>query len=63
MFEVARGLCEGVSKLREGKSEEGIASLREATSEKFSDYLCVSRLGVEFYRLEGRDAKHWSGPA
>ena len=44
----------GVSKLREGKSDEGIASLREATAE-FSDYFdAYLALGVEFYRL-GKD--------
>ena len=44
----------GISKLREGKSDEGIASLREATSE-FSDYFdAFLALGFEFYRL-GKD--------
>jgi len=44
----------GVSKLREGKSAEGIASLREATTE-FSDYFdAYLALGFEFYRL-GKD--------
>jgi len=45
----------GVSKLREGKSAEGIASLREATTE-FSDYFdAYLALGFEFYRL-GKDS-------
>jgi Tfp pilus assembly protein PilF len=45
----------GVSKLREGKSDQGIASLREATTE-FSDYFdAYLALGFEFYRL-GKDS-------
>jgi len=41
----------GVSKLREGKSDEGVALLREATTE-FGDYFDAHlALGVEFYRL------------
>jgi uncharacterized protein HemY len=44
----------GVSKLREGKSEEGISALREAVSE-FSDYFDAHlALGSEFYRM-GKD--------
>lgn len=44
----------GVSKIREGKSDEGIASLREATA-GFSDYFdAYLALGFEFYRL-GKD--------
>lgn len=45
----------GVSKIREGKSDEGIASLREATA-GFSDYFdAYLALGFEFYRL-GNDS-------
>lgn len=45
-----------VSKIREGKSDEGIALLREATSE-FSDYFDAHlALGVEFYKL-GKDTE------
>ena len=44
----------GVSKIREGKSEEGIALLREATGE-FHDYFDAHlALGFEFYKL-GKD--------
>ena len=44
----------GISKIREGKSDEGIAFLREATAE-FSDYFDAHlALGLEFYRL-GKD--------
>ena len=46
----------GVSKVREGKSDEGIALLREATAE-FHDYFDAHlALGFEFYRL-GKDAE------
>lgn len=45
----------GISKIREGKSDEGIVSLREATAE-FSDYFdAYLALGFEFYRL-GKDS-------
>ena len=45
----------GISKLREGKSDDGIASLREATAE-FSGYFdAYLALGFEFYRL-GKDS-------
>jgi len=44
----------GVSKLREGKSEEGISALQEAISE-FNDYFDAHlALGSEFYRI-GKD--------
>ena len=44
----------GVSKLREGKSEEGIIALQEAVTE-FSDYFDAHlALGSEFYRI-GKD--------
>ncbi len=44
----------GVSKLREGKSEEGISALQEAVSE-FNDYFDAHlALGSEFYRI-GKD--------
>ena len=44
----------GISKLREGKSDEGIRALREATTE-FSDYFDAHlALGSEFYRI-GKD--------
>lgn len=47
--------AKGVSKIREGKSDEGIASLREATAE-FGDYFDAHlALGFEFYRL-GKDS-------
>jgi Tfp pilus assembly protein PilF len=47
--------AKGISKLKEGKSDEGIASLREATAE-FSDYFDAHlALGFEFYRL-GKDS-------
>ncbi|HZM90888.1 MAG TPA: carboxypeptidase regulatory-like domain-containing protein [Blastocatellia bacterium] len=46
--------AKGVSRLREGKSDEGIALLREATSE-FNDYFDAHlALGLEFYRV-GKD--------
>lgn len=47
----------GVSKIQEGKSDEGVAFLREATAE-FRDYFdAYLALGVEFYRLgKDRDA-------
>jgi len=53
---VARvAFLKGISKIREGKSEEGIASLREATAE-FGDYFdAYLALGFEFYRL-GKDS-------
>jgi Tfp pilus assembly protein PilF len=45
----------GISKIREGKSDEGIASLREAVAE-FNDYFDAHlALGFEFYRL-GKDS-------
>jgi Tfp pilus assembly protein PilF len=45
----------GISKIRESKSDEGIAFLREATTE-FSDYFDAHlALGLEFYRL-GKDS-------
>jgi hypothetical protein len=44
----------GISRIQEGKSEEGIAFLRQAIAE-FSDYFDAHQaLGLEFYRL-GRD--------
>ncbi len=46
--------AKGLSKILEGKSDEGIASLREAITE-FHDYFdAYLALGFEFYRL-GRD--------
>ncbi|HJZ66826.1 MAG TPA: tetratricopeptide repeat protein [Blastocatellia bacterium] len=46
----------GIAKLREGKSEEGIASLREAIVE-FEDYFDAHfALGSEYYRI-GKDAE------
>jgi tetratricopeptide (TPR) repeat protein len=46
--------AKAVSRLRDGKSDEGIAFLREATAE-FSDYFDAHlALGLEFYRL-GKD--------
>jgi tetratricopeptide (TPR) repeat protein len=46
----------GIAKIREGKSEEGIALLREATTE-FSDYFDAHfALGGEYYRL-GKDSE------
>lgn len=48
--------AKGISKVREGKSEEGIAFLVEATAE-FSDYFdAYLALGFEFYRL-GKDSE------
>jgi Tfp pilus assembly protein PilF len=45
----------GISKIREGKSDEGIALLREATAE-FGDYFdAYLALGFEFYRV-GKDS-------
>ena len=47
--------AKGISRIQEGKSDEGIALLREATAE-FNDYFDAHlALGLEFYRL-GRDA-------
>jgi Tfp pilus assembly protein PilF len=44
----------GIAKLREGRSDEGIAALREATTE-FNDYFDAHlALGVEYYRI-GKD--------
>jgi len=44
----------GIAKLREGRSDEGIAALREATIE-FNDYFDAHlALGVEYYRI-GKD--------
>jgi|SRR6185503_3534942 Tfp pilus assembly protein PilF len=46
----------GISRIREGKSEEGIALLREATAE-FNDYFDAHlALGFEFYKL-GKDGE------
>lgn len=46
----------GISKIREGKSEEGIVFLREATGE-FHDYFDAHlALGFEFYKL-GKDSE------
>jgi tetratricopeptide (TPR) repeat protein len=45
----------GISKIREGKSDEGVAFLREAIAD-FSDYFdAYLALGFEFYRL-GKDS-------
>lgn len=44
----------GIAKLREGKSDEGIAFLREATAEFSSYFDAHLALGFEFYRL-GKD--------
>ena len=47
--------AKGISRLRDGKSDEGIAFLREAISE-FSDYFDAHlALGSEFYKL-GKDS-------
>lgn len=45
----------GISKLREGKSDAGIASLREATAEFGAYFDAHLALGFEFYRL-GKDS-------
>jgi tetratricopeptide (TPR) repeat protein len=53
---IARAAYEkGILKLRKGKSDDGIASLREATAEFGAYFDAHLALGLEFYRL-GKDS-------